>query len=94
MKFWILIIGGSLLEVVGDFFLKKENFSLGLAIYFLGSYFWAICLKESELSRSIVLFTIVNLLAAIGIGILYFQETLTLKQWIGVGCAIASILLI
>lgn len=91
---WTLILIGAALEVAGDFFLKKQQLGLGLGIYFLGSCFWAMSLKETELSRAIVLFTVVNLLLVVGIGVGHFNETLSLKQIVGVGFALASLILI
>ncbi len=94
MKMWVLILLGAALEVAGDVFLKKQQWALGLAIYFLGSCFWALSLKETELSRAIVLFTVVNLLMVVGIGVGYFDETLSVKQIIGVVFALRSLILI
>lgn len=94
MKAWIYLLVGAALEVVGDFYLKKQNLPVGLGVYFLGSCFWAFSLKELELSRGIVLFTIINLLLVVGIGVGYFGETLSIKQMIGIGLALGSIILV
>lgn len=94
MKFWTLILVGAVLEVLGDVFLKKQQLAFGLSIYFLGSCFWALSLKEADLSKSIVIFTVVNLLLVVGIGIVMFHESLTTKQWLGVGFALLSLILV
>lgn len=94
MKIWILILLGAVLEVAGDFLLKKQQIAWGLVIYFLGSCFWALTLRETELSRAIVLFTVINLLLVVGIGVGHFNETLSPKQMLGVGCALISLILI
>ncbi|MEY4616340.1 MAG: hypothetical protein RJB66_1300 [Pseudomonadota bacterium] len=94
MRFWTLVLLGALLEVVGDVFLKKQQLGLGLGIYFLGSCFWAMTLKESDLSKSIIVFTVVNLLLVVAVGVIKFNEVLTVKQMIGVGFALVSLILI
>lgn len=94
MTLWIFIVLGAILEVVGDFFLKKQQWALGLGLYFIGSGFWALSLKETELSRAIVLFTVVNLLLAVAIGIFYFDEILTVQQMLGVLMAVGALVLI
>ena len=86
--------GRQLFEVFGDYYLKKQQFSLGLFIYFLGSCFWALSLKEVELSKGIVVFTVVNLLLVVGVGVVQFGESLSSKQLLGVGFALLSLILV
>ena len=88
-------------EIVGDIFLKKwsignKNFLLylGLFIYFVGTVFWAISLKYELLSKAISIFTILNLIIIILVGIVYFKEDLSLINKIGITLGILSIILI
>lgn len=94
MKFWFVVLLGAALEVVGDVYLKKQQFALGLFIYFLGSCFWAMSLKEVDLSKGIVVFTVVNLLLVVAVGVFQFNEILTPKQMLGVGFALLSLILV
>ena len=90
-----------LLEVVGDVFFKKwstdsKNILLyiGLLIYFIGTIFWAISLKYEYLSKAISVFTVLNLVIVVLVGVLYFKEDLTLINKIGIGLGILSVVLI
>ena len=84
--FFVLIILGSVFEVVGDVFFKKwsiesKNILLGIGLlaYFTGSIFWAFSLKYEILSKAISVCIIVNLLIAILVGVIFFRENLIVK---------------
>lgn len=89
------------LEVVGDVFFKiwsidNKNFLLyaGLLIYFIGTVFWAISLKYEYLSKAISVFTVLNLIIVVFVGVLYFKEDLSLLNKVGIGLGIISVILI
>lgn len=99
--FFILIALAVAFEVVADVLFKKwamENrgqlLAIGLALYFIGTVFWAISLRHDLLSRAVTVFTVVNLLAVVLAGVLIFGEQLTLLQKVGVGLGIISVLLL
>ena len=99
--FYIFIFLGVLLEAGGDFFFKKwsiENKTsvliFGLLIYFAGAYFWAMSLKFEGLAKAVAIFTILNMLIAVSVGILYFNEGLTMTNRIGIILGIISIILV
>lgn len=99
--FWIFIILGVGLEIVGDFFFKKsavENKSIflwvGFAIYLIGTLFWALSLKYELLSKAISVFTILNLVIISLIGVIFFKENLSLMAKVGILLGIISIVLI
>lgn len=100
-SFFGLIIIAVTLEIIGDIFFKKwalENHQwllyLGLLIYFCGTIFWAFCLKQEFLSKAVSIFTVINLIAVVLVGTLYFQEELSLINKIGIGLGILSVILI
>lgn len=99
--FFGLIALAVVLEVAGDILFKKwaidnKNILLyvGLLIYFIGTIFWAISLKYELLSKAISVFTILNLIIVILVGVLYFKEDLSLINKIGMGLGILSVILI
>lgn len=99
--FFALTIVAVLLEVAGDIYFKKwslENKNallyLGLLIYFIGTIFWAVSLKYEHLSKAISVFTVLNLIMVVLVGVLYFQENLSLPNKIGIVLGIISVLLI
>jgi len=65
-----------------------------LAVYFIGTIFWAFSLRYDYLSKAISVFTILNLIVVVLVGVLYFNEQLSFVNKIGIVLGIASILLI
>ncbi len=99
--FFGLIALAVALEVVGDILLKKwsvESISIllyaGLFIYFVGSIFWVISLKYESLSKAISVFTVLNLIIIVLVGVLYFKEDLSSINKVGIGLGILSVILI
>lgn len=99
--FFALIACAVLLEVIADVLFKKwalEHktilFIIGLAIYTLGTLFWAYSLKYEYLSRAITIFTILNLVIITLAGVLIFKENITLVNKIGIGLGILRVVLI
>jgi drug/metabolite transporter (DMT)-like permease len=99
--FFGLIVVAVALEVAADVLFRKwsiENKALllgaGLILYFIGTLFWAFSLKHETLSKSIVVFTLLNLIAGVAVGLLYFKEELSLFQKAGIGIGFLSVALI
>ncbi|OIO80883.1 hypothetical protein AUJ84_02290 [Candidatus Pacearchaeota archaeon CG1_02_32_132] len=98
--FLILIALAVVLEVTGDIYFKKYSIEnknvllfIGLIVYFLGSIFWAISLKYELLSKSITLFTILNLIIVLAVGVLIFNEQISDINKIGIVLGIISVAL-
>lgn len=101
LTFFALLLAAVALEVIGDIFFKKwawENknlfLALGLIIYFIGTILWAISLKYEFLSKAISIFTILNLIIVVAVGVIMFKENLSLINKIGIGLGILSAILI
>jgi multidrug transporter EmrE-like cation transporter len=95
------IILGVMFEAIGDVVLKQwamahHNLMLisGLLVYFIGAIFWAFSLKYELLSKSISIFTILNLIAVALLGVFLFNEKLTLVNKLGILLGIVSVILI
>lgn len=67
---------------------------IGFAIYLIGSAFWVVSLKYGFLSKAIAVFTILNLVLLVLVGVFMFKEDLSLINKIGIGIGAISILLI
>ena len=100
MKFWTLILLGVMSEAVGDTMfrisaLEKKSWILwvGYAIYIVGSFLWALALKYHELSKSIVIFGVLNVGICLLTG-LWLGEQISWKQWIGIVLGIMSIIFV
>ena len=99
--FFMLIALAVLLEVAGDILFKKWSIGnknillvLGLIIYFIGTIFWAFSLKYEFLSKAISIFTILNLVIVVLVGVLLFNEKLSVTNEIGIILGVISIILI
>jgi len=101
LGFYGLVTLAVVIEVIGDIFFKKwsidsRNILLytGLFIYFIGTIFWAISLKYQFLSKAISIFTVLNLILVVGVGVLYFNEEISMINKLGIGLGILSVILI
>ena len=88
------------LEIIADFFFKswanQNKFSLialGLALYFIGTIFWAYSLKFESLSKAILFFTVINLIVISLMGMILFHEKLNAWNQLGLGVGVASVIL-
>jgi multidrug transporter EmrE-like cation transporter len=98
--FFALIALAVALEVVGDVLFKKWAIDgrtalllLGLGIYFVGTVFWAFSLRYEFLSKAISVFTVLNMIIIVVVGVLYFKEDLNLMNKIGIALGVVSVML-
>ncbi len=89
-----LILLAVLLETIGDICFKSQRISVGYPIYILGSLAWAFSLKQASLSKSIVLFTLLNSIFCILAGFFWFSEPLSISQKFGIVLVLISITLL
>lgn len=88
-------------EVIADIFLKKWSIEsknillgIGLFLYFIGTVFWAITLKYENLAKAVSIFTILNFILVVLVGMIIFKEDMSLINKIGIGLGIVSVILI
>ena len=101
MYFLLLIFGAVIFEVIADTLFKSWSlggknlfFWVGIALYTIGTFIWAYSLKFDFLSKAISVFTILNLIAVVLIGALYFKENLSSANKLGIVLGIASVILL
>jgi len=99
--FFCLIIIAVIFEIFADILFKKwsiENknilLAIGLIIYIVGTLFWAFSLKYGLLSKAAAIFTVLNLIILVLVGVIYFKENLSLINKVGIALGIVSIILI
>lgn len=66
---------------------------MGVALYTVGTVAWVFSLKYEFLSKAISIFTILNLIAVIAVGILFFHEQVPLINKIGIALGVVSVIL-
>jgi glucose uptake protein len=99
--FFVLLILAVAMEIGADIFFKKwamQNrmllLAVGLALYLIGTAFWAYSLKYEQLSKAVIIFTVLNLIGVLLAGLLIFNEKLNLWNKLGVALGVASVILL
>ena len=65
---------------------------VGLTIYFIGTIIWAFSLKYGDLSKAISIFTVLNLIAIVLVGVIYFKEDLSFVNKLGIWLGVVSVI--
>ncbi len=99
--FFALIFLAAVLEAIGDFWLKKWSMGgensllwLGIILYLIGSAFWIVSLRYEYLSKAVSLFTVLNAIILIVVGVVVFKEDLSFINKIGLTLGVLSVILI
>lgn len=102
--FIIFVILATCGEVGGDILFKNGIstqgsskiwlFVMGFAVYSVGAGFWLLTLLYKEISIAIIVISILNFLVVILLGLLYYKETLTPLQFVGLGLGAVAIVLL
>ncbi|HZX12649.1 MAG TPA: SMR family transporter [Candidatus Nanoarchaeia archaeon] len=99
--FFLLIFLAVLFEIVADVLFKKWSmesktflFVVGIVLYAIGTVFWAFSLKYEFLSRAIIVFTVVNLVVISLVGVIFFKESLSLVNKVGIFAGLLSVVLV
>ena len=100
IPFLILILLAVVFEAVADISFKFAHLQskqvwlwLGVGLYTVGTVIWAFSLRYEYLSKAISIFTVLNLVAVILVGVLFFQENLSLVNKVGVGLGVFAVIL-
>lgn len=100
---WLIPLGILIVfELIADILAKNWSVKGGwilatgaLVAYLLGNTFWLFALKNgSGLAKGAVIFSIVSAIIAIGLGVLFYKESLTKIQYIGVLLGLISLVFI
>ncbi|MER5174069.1 hypothetical protein [Thioclava kandeliae] len=103
MKTYLLVALVIILTIGGDYALKNASLkttplfnswlALGAFTYALTSFGWVILMQNHNLGYIAVVYNAANIVALLGLGLFFFGETLTPKQYAGIGAAIVSTIL-
>lgn len=100
IAFILLLIGGIILTI-GDIVMKKwvtnNNYVfyiVGLIVYLIGLNFLAQSFKYKNIAVASVIFVIFNVVTLSLVSWLYFKETLSLFQIIGIVLGICSVIIL
>ncbi|MEN9649401.1 MAG: Small Multidrug Resistance protein [Candidatus Parcubacteria bacterium] len=100
MQFFVLLILAVLFETVADVLFKLSYVQsksvllwIGVGLYTVGTIIWAMSLKSEYLSKAITLFSVLNLIVVILVGVLFFNESISLINKVGIGLGVISVFL-
>ncbi len=105
-EFYFLLIFSTLLEIIGDFLFKKWSiidnvlfFIFGLILYIIGVYFFALSIKVGHsmsfgFGKTIIVFSIINILAACLVGVIFFSDNFSLRDFIGIALGMITIIIL
>ena len=101
-KIGLLLIGGAVFfEVIADIILKywsinsKTVFVIGgIIIYTIGTTLFAYSLKFGNLSKMGTIFTVINLIVIVLVGLLMFKEEASFINMIGILLGVISVILV
>lgn len=99
--FLLLLVAAVAFETLADTLFKSWSINnrnallwAGIGIYTIGTFVWAYSLKFGFLSKAISIFTILNLIAVLLVGILYFKEELSPANKFGIILGVLSVVLL
>lgn len=98
--FLSLLLAAILFESIADISFKFSYLQhkpiyifIGVVLYSIGTIIWAISLRYEFLSKAVSIFTIVNLVVVIMVGIFVFKEDVSLINKAGIGLGVLSVIL-
>lgn len=97
-------IGLSLLCVAADYCLKRagesdhpfrtRTFATGTALYALSAFGWVYVLRHAKLATVGALYCVIVVVLLAALGVVAFRESLSPTELIGLGCAVAALVLL
>lgn len=90
--FYALI--STLLEIYGDYLFKTNRPWVGVFAYLAGITPWFLILKDTDLSRAIVIFTSLNVIGCVFIGRILLEESISTQQYFGIAFCLLGVLLV
>ena len=100
----LVTFGFSVVGVIGDYFLKLASgapqplrsgwFYVGFAVYATTAFGWVFVMRHLNLATIGVVYSVSMVLLLTAIGVLFFRETLTASEVLGLGMAIGALLLL
>lgn len=100
----LVAVGMSCFGIIGDYFLKRASaaesplvspwFLVGVVLYGSTAFAWVYLMRYLKLATIGVVYSVCMILLLTGMGVLFFNENLNRYEIVGIGLAIASIVLL
>ena len=98
---WLLVTLAAISVILGDVFAKywSQNqrltyYLLGLVFYFLSGFLYIPSLLKEGLVVTSVLWSLIGTIGFVVVGLVFFKETLTLMQGVGVGFGVVALVIL
>lgn len=98
------IVALSLICVIADYFLKRaghapniftnKHFAYGVALYAASAFGWVYVLRHAKLATVGAVYSVVLVIGLALAGVFGFRETLSASEVVGLGCAVAALVLL
>ena len=99
--FFYLVVLAVVFEIIADILFKYWSINArgallwsGVALYGISTIIWANSLRFELLAKAITIFTVLNLVVVVLIGVALFNESLSLMNKIGILLGIISVVLV
>ncbi len=91
----IVILGDYLIKLAadGDQPVNSHLVMTGCGLYAISAVMWYYALRHVTLAQAGVAFSMLTLLALCAIGVLHFNEKLYMREYLGILCALLSMVL-
>ena len=73
---------------------SSHYFFLGAGVYAATAFVWVPVMQHVKLSVLGAFYSVLTTLLLAGLGTLVFGEVMSTREWVGIGCAIASLVLL
>lgn len=104
MQGLVLVCVLSAVQAMADWALKVASlraspftswqFGLGMVVYMALAFLWVPVLHHLKLAVLGAIYGVVTALLLAGLGMVVFGEKVSVREWVGIGCAIVSIVLL
>lgn len=99
---WTIFVISIALGLLGDVAMKRAGiqlfncmwFCIGFAAYSATSVGWFVLLRTRTLSSFGTLYPVANAIGLVALGAMLFGERIGTKEWLGIGCGAAAIVLL
>lgn len=92
----IVIVGDAIIKIAADG--NQPVWSAlviaGCALYAISALFWFYAMHHVSLVQAGVAYSMLSLIALAAVAVIYFGETLHVREYAGLGCALLAMLLL
>ena len=91
----IVILGDTVLKTAADkgHTITSPHLIIGCALYAISAIAWFLAMRHITLAQGAIAYSMFSLIALCLIGVVMFGETMALREYAGIACAVAAVVL-